>query len=145
MCFSLATSKAVLMSMLAKYSVGRITLPRLKHWSSVLLPLPVILQQICHHDLKVLATVPSIPPTCNFFQISSSFSFSRRRTRHDAYHFDMISHNFRHMLRSCHVKQYPDVHATKHIMGLFSLPCLTSVLLSSCHSRCFWKSCVLIT
>ena len=48
------------MSMLAKYIVGRITLPRLKHWSSVLLPLPVILQQICHHDLKVLATVPVI-------------------------------------------------------------------------------------
>ena len=145
MCFGLVTSKAVLMSMLDKYIVGHITLPRLKHWSSVLVPLPVILQQICHHDLKVLATVPSIPPTCNFFQISSSFFFSRRRKRHDAYHFDMRSHNFRHMLRSCHVKQRPDVHATKHIVGLWSLKFLSSVLLSSCHSQCFWKSCVLIS
>ena len=46
----------VLMSMLAKIHCGwyHATVPH--HWPSVLLPLPTLLQQLCHHHLMVLVT-----------------------------------------------------------------------------------------
>ena len=42
------------------------------HWSSVLLPRPVLLQQLCHHHLKVLNTDAIKPRTCHCFQLSGS-------------------------------------------------------------------------
>ena len=42
---------------------------------------------------KIWQLTPSIPPKCHFFQLSGSFSFSRRRITQDAYHFDITEVN----------------------------------------------------
>ena len=52
-----------------------------------LLPLPMFLQQLRHQYLMLKAGTVRIPPTCNCFHHSDSFSLSTRKIV--AYHFDI--------------------------------------------------------
>ena len=72
-------------------------------WSGTLPCLNMGVHSSCHFQCfcsrfvimtcKFWQLVPSTLPSCNFFQLSSSFSFSRRRIIQDAYHFDITDVN----------------------------------------------------
>ena len=77
----------VLMSMLAKIHCWsyHATVPH--HWPSVLLPLPMLLQQLCHHHMMVLVTdaidvsqVLLLPAFGFFFIFADEASYAMRTT-----------------------------------------------------------------
>ena len=88
-CLGLASSNGVLMSKLAKYIVGRITLPCFNMGVYSSCHSQCLCSKVIIITCNCWQLIPLTPPTCNFFQLSGSFSFSRRRIRQDAYHFDI--------------------------------------------------------
>ena len=72
-CLGLASSNAILMSKLAKHIVGRITLPCFKMGPLSSCHSKFLCSKIVAITCKYWQFIPLIPPTCNFFQISSFF------------------------------------------------------------------------